>query len=144
MTTASEIRDVVEVARDAGAKVSDTYADEAIRAGKTVEQVKGELFESMVTAKARAMSRASMLKAAGKTEADVAPPRSAAGHEADRIAALPRSIAEAGGDAKAFMRADIQRQAAAGQGEKPMTAGRASMLAEMRKMGIEPKGSGHG
>jgi hypothetical protein len=139
VTVASEIKEAVQDARDAGAQVSVGYEDEAIRAGKTVDQVKGELLDLMVTAGARAASRASMLKIAGMTS-----PGSAGVQEADRIAALPRSIAEAGGDARAFMQADIQRQAAAGEGVKPTNLGRANMEALVRSMGMQPKGSGHG
>ena len=60
--------------------------------------------------------------------------------QADKLATLPKSIAEAKGDARAFAKADIKRQVAAERGEavpgSSGAIGRTSMLAEMKKLGI--------
>ena len=58
--------------------------------------------------------------------------------EADQIAALPKSIAEAKGDVRAFGKADMQRQAAHERGEKPTNAGRSNMERLLRQQGVEP------
>ncbi len=58
--------------------------------------------------------------------------------KADELAALPKSIAEAEGDARAYSRADMKRFVAAKYGSSTSNPGRANMLAELKRQGIEP------
>ncbi len=136
--SATLIREAVAAARPKLPNLPLDYADQMIAAAKTVAAVKADLVDRMVAHDGRARSRASMLKLHGKTEADLAPTMTSAQREADQLAALPKSIAEAKGDARAFGKADIQRQAAAERGVTASTSGRASMLAELKRQGIEP------
>ena len=99
---------------------------------------KAAAFDAKMAADSRALGRKSMLKLQGKTEADLAPKATAAQRQADALAALPKSLAEAKGDSRAFARADMERQAAAQGGISASTPGRASMAKELRKLGMEP------
>ncbi len=58
--------------------------------------------------------------------------------EADALAALPKSIAEAKGNTRAFAKADMKRRVAAESESKASTPGRASMVKELRRQGLEP------
>ena len=102
------------------------------------ETEKAKAFDAKMAADGRALGRKSMLALQGKTEADLMSKKTARRHQADALAARPKSLAEAKGDARAFAKADMKRQAAAEGGMKPATTGRTSMEAELRKMGLEP------
>ena len=58
--------------------------------------------------------------------------------KADELAALPKSIAEAKGDAKAYSRADMKRRAAAKEGVTASSVARESMAKILRARGVEP------
>lgn len=87
---------------------------------------------------ASAHARRDMLARHGMIEADLKPKPSAAQRQVDKLAALPKSIAEAKGNARTFSKADMKRQAAAAEGVTASTPGRASMAKELRKLGLEP------
>lgn len=87
---------------------------------------------------ARAYSRKNILARHGMTEADLGPKKTGAQQQADALVALPKSVAEAKGDARAFAKADMKRQVAARSGITATTPGRANMEALVRQMGMEP------
>ena len=60
--------------------------------------------------------------------------------EADELAALPKTLAEANGDARVFMKADMRRRVAAKAGKGPTSLGRESMARILRASGREPVG----
>lgn len=101
-------------------------------------RAKAAAFDAKMAVDGRALGRKSMLKMHGMTEADLASKKTEGQHQADALAALPKSLVEAKGDARAFGKADRRRQAAAESGVRASTPGRASMAKELRKPGLEP------
>ncbi len=101
-------------------------------------QDKARAFDARMAADAGAYGRRDMLARHGLTEADLAPKATASQRQADALAALPKSLEDAKGDARAYAKADMQRQAAAAEGVTASTPGRASMAKELRKQGLEP------
>ncbi len=101
-------------------------------------RTKAAAFDARMAADAGAYGRRDMLARHGMTEADLAPKATATQRQADVLAALPASIADAKGDARAFSKGDMQRQAAAVSGVTASTPSRASMVKELRKLGMEP------
>ena len=66
----------------------------------------------MTTIDGRAFARKHMLALHGKIEADLEPKKPKAQIEAERLRKLPKSIAQAGGDVRAFAKADMERRLA--------------------------------
>ena len=89
---------------------------------------------------AKAFSRKNMLARHGMTEADLDPKSAVAEREAAELAGLPKTLEEAGGDARVFMKADMRRRVAAKAGKGPTSLGRESMARILRASGREPVG----
>lgn len=109
---------------------------------------KAAAFDRMMATQDRASRRTAALQAAarrggpdgGEARRILASEAATAGQkaEADALASLPKSIEEAGGDATAYMKADMRRRVAAKEGKAPASASRASMELLLRAKGVEP------